>query len=324
MAGVLITGGAGYIGSCFAWACRDADVPFAILDDLTTGHRHAPPDAPFVQAKVSDRNAVEGLVRDHGLDAIVHFAASISVEESVRDPDKYFRNNVEESAALLDTAQALGVNRFVFSSTAAVYGDTGDDPVPETHPLAPISPYGESKARVEAMLRDRSQAGGPRYAALRYFNVAGADPKLRTGLRAENATHLFKVCCEAALGQRDQVAVYGDDYATRDGTCIRDYIHVADLVDAHLQALGYLAGGGQSLILNCGYGRGYTVREVLDAFERVLGRPLPAVQAPRRAGDAAQVVADSTRLRTALGWKPRHDDVDAIVRSALDWEKRAR
>lgn len=319
---VLITGGCGYIGSCFAWACRDAGVSFAVLDDLTAGFRDSvPPDTPFVQARVSDVAAVADLVRTHRLDTIVHFAGSTSIDESVRDPEKYWENNFEQSKALLETGNTLGIKRFVFSSTAAVYGEGAEGPLVESSTLSPISPYGETKLAVEALLHDHSATRGLSFIILRYFNVTGADPQLRAGLRTRNATHLIKICCEVALGRRPVLTINGVDYPTPDGSCIRDFVHVADVANAHLGALRHLEHGGASLTLNCGYGRGFSIREVIDAFETVLGYPLATQPGPRRPGDAAAVVADAHQIRTQLGWYPIYEDLTAMVRSALDWER---
>ena len=321
MGGVLITGGAGYIGSCFAWSCHDAGVPFAVVDDLSTGDRRAlPPGAAFVQAKVSDTGAVSACIREHGLDSVAHFAGSISIEESVRDPEKYQRNNVLESRALLDTIEALGIGKVVFSSTAAIYGDPGGDPISETTLPAPTSPYGQTKVAVEKMLQAREAAGALRFITLRYFNVAGADPGLRTGARSGGAGNLIKTCCEVALGRKPRLVVHGDDYLTADGSCVRDYIHVADLAQAHLAAAAHLAAGGGSAVLNCGYGRGFSVREVIRAFEVVTGKPMPVDVGPRRAGDVAQVISNARLIRQTLDWTPRHQDLNEMVKSALDWE----
>ena len=320
--GILITGGAGYVGSCFAWACRDAGIPFAILDDLSTGDRRAPPaSAPFVVAKASDRAAVMRLVHQHGLDTIVHFAASTSVEESVRDPGKHERNNVEETRGLIETTMELGLRNFVLCSTAAVYGDGHEDCVSEETPAVPLNPYGQSKLDAEAPLAEAQAIGGPRFVALRAFNVAGADPRLRTGRRAGGEGNLIGVCCDVALDRSKAVVIHGADYPTPDGTCIRDYVHVADLVEAHISAVAHLARGGESMVLNCGNGQGHSVRQVIAAFDEVLGRKLATTPGPARPGDPIQVVADTSLITATLGWTPRRADLRTMVRSALEWRQ---
>lgn len=319
---ILVTGGAGYIGGCFVWACKDAGLPVVVVDNLSTGRREAlPADTPLIVGDVGDQSLIEAVCREHNVTQVVHFAGSIIVDESVRDPALYYRNNTMASLGLLEAVQRAGIEQFVFSSTAAVYGDAEGEAVDEAAATRPVSPYGWSKLFVEQMLTDLARSSSLRFVALRYFNVAGADPHLRTGLRTQNATHLIKVCSEVAVNKREVVTVFGTDYPTVDGTGVRDYIHVADLADAHLQALRYLADGGNATILNCGYGRGISVRQTIAAFDRVLGRPLPHVSGPRRAGDASQVVADTRQILDRLDWRPRFDDIDTIIRSALEWEQ---
>jgi UDP-glucose 4-epimerase len=319
---VLVTGGAGYIGSHMVWALLDAGEQVVVVDRLSTGFDWAvAPEAKLIRADVSDTGAITEIIRSYDIEAIIHFAGSISVPESMADPLGYYQNNTANSLALIRTAVATGVRKFVFSSTAAVYGSPeGDQPITETTPTVPQSPYGMSKLMTETMLADASAAHDFRYAALRYFNVSGADPLGRTGQSTRGAANLIKVATEAAMGKRDGIEVFGTDYPTRDGTCVRDFIHVTDLVAAHLDALSYLRAGGDSLVANCGYGRGYTVREVLDSVRRLSGRDFEIRLGARREGDIVTSVADSTRARTMLGWSPRHDDIDKIVGSALAWE----
>jgi UDP-glucose 4-epimerase len=320
---VLVTGGAGYIGSHMAWALLDAGEDVVVLDRLSTGFRWAVPgEARFYLGDVGDPLILKQIFAENDIDAILHFAGSIVVPQSVAQPLDYYENNTGNTRFLAAAAIEAGIRNFVFSSTAAVYGDQKDEgPVLETAPTFPKNPYGQSKLMSELMLRDAAAAYDFRFVALRYFNVAGADPLGRTGLSTEGATHLIKIACEAALGKRRGVDVYGTDYPTADGTGIRDYIHVSDLVDAHLKALSYLRRGGESLIANCGYGRGYSVLEVLEAVRRLGGREFEIRYGSRRPGDAANVVANSTLARTLLEWTPRHDDLDLIVNTAIAWER---
>ena len=322
---VLVTGGAGYIGSHVAHALVDAGHGVVVLDNLSTGVRaNVPAAADFVHGDVGDQERVGALLHDEGIDAVLHFAGAIVVPESVADPLKYYRVNTAKTRDLLAACVAAGVDRFLFSSTAAVYGQPESLPITEDTPLAPINPYGRSKLMTEWMLADLAAATPLRYTALRYFNVAGADPEGRTGQSTPDATHLIKVASQTAVGARSRMAIFGTDYPTRDGTCIRDYIHVSDLATAHVLALEALAETGENRVLNCGYSRGFTVREVIDAVKRVSGEDFEVREEPRRAGDPPELVADSTRLREQLGWSPHHDDLDVIVRTAMDWEAKLR
>ena len=318
----LVTGGAGYIGSHMTLELLDAGNSVVVVDDLSTGLAAAVPKAAqFVHADIADQDVLRRLVVDSGIEAILHFAGSIVVPDSVANPLAYYLNNTVKSRALIETAVATGVRYFVFSSTAAVYGMPGNNPVPETAPLKPLSPYGSSKLMTEMMLADAGRAHDLNYVVLRYFNVAGADPRGRAGQSTPRATHLIKVACEVALGKRRQLEVFGSDYPTPDGTCIRDYIQVSDLARAHSAALAYLKAGGPSETFNCGYGRGFSVLEVVEAVKRVSGRAFEVCLAPRRAGDPARIVAASEKIRHRLAWVPAYDDLDAIVRQALAWEK---
>jgi UDP-glucose 4-epimerase len=320
---VLVTGGAGYIGSHMVYALVDAGERVVVLDNLTTGFDWAvPKNATLVVGETGDQARVAALIAEHEIDAVIHFAASIVVPDSVRDPLGYYRNNTANSRALIETAIKGGVRQFIFSSTAAVYGNPERVPVREDDPTVPMSPYGSSKLMTEIMLRDAGAAHGLRHVILRYFNVAGADPLGRTGQSTKGATHLIKVAVETSLGQRPKMDVFGTDYPTPDGTCIRDYIHVSDLVRAHSDALGYLRGGGTSATLNCGYGRGFSVLEVIETVKRVAGVDFKVEFAARRAGDPAQIVAASDRARSVLKWQPHFDDLDTIVTHALAWEKK--
>jgi UDP-glucose 4-epimerase len=319
---LLVTGGAGYIGSQMVHELVDAGERVVVLDDLSTGFRWAvPEDAPLVIGETGDQALVARLIRDHQVDSIIHFAASIVVPDSVRDPLGYYRNNTVNSRALIESAVRNGIRHFVLSSTAAVYGNPAAVPIGEDAPTLPISPYGWSKVMTEIMLRDASRAHRMGHVILRYFNVAGADPQGRTGQSSAAATHLIKVAAETALGLRPKLEIFGTDYPTTDGTCIRDYIHVSDLADAHKLALHYLRSGGTPLTLNCGYGHGFSVREVIETVKRVSAIDFKVEHAPRREGDPARIVAASERIRDALGWDPCYDDLPTIVAHALAWER---
>jgi UDP-glucose 4-epimerase len=320
---VLVTGGAGYIGSHMVHALVDAGESVVVLDNLSTGFRYLiPASVPFVTGSTGDRELMAQTITTHRISAIVHFAASIVVPDSVRDPLGYYRNNTLNTCQLLDVAVAGGVREVIFSSTAAVYGNPTQVPVREDAATNSISPYGTSKLMSEIMLHDTARAHDLRFVVLRYFNVAGADPKGRTGQATPQATHLIKVACETALGRRPKLDVFGTDYPTPDGTCVRDYIHVSDLVRAHSAALAHLRRGGASMTFNCGYGRGASVLEVLEAVRRACGHDFPVEVAGRRAGDPASLVADASRIRASLDWRPQFDDLDTIVGHAYAWERR--
>jgi len=301
----------------------DAGEKVVVLDNLSTGFRWAVPEqAPLVVGDFGDEDLVKGLIRGNDIDAIIHFAAKIVVPESVADPLGYYLNNTAKARSLLACAVECGVKHFIFSSTAAVYGDPLQNPVTEDETLKPISPYGRSKLMVEQMLEDTSKAHDLSYVVLRYFNVAGADPKGRTGQSTPNATHLIKVAVQTVLGRRDRMQVFGTDYPTPDGSCLRDYIQVSDLVRAHMDGLRHLRAGGASLTCNCGYGRGYSVLEVIDSVKKVSGVDFKVEIGLRRPGDSAAVVAQNTRVKEVLGWRPQYDDLELIVQQALDWERR--
>ena len=321
---VLVTGGAGYIGSHAVLALRDAGFPVAVIDNLTTGFRWAiPDDVPFYEGDIADEALIGRIAAEQGIGAIMHFAGSIIVPESVERPLKYYLNNTVKSRALIESAVRNGIRHFIFSSTAAVYGMPDKVPVDEDTEKAPINPYGTSKLMTEMMLRDVAAAHPINYGCLRYFNVAGADPQGRTGQSTAGATHLIKVAVEAVIGKRDGVAVYGTDYPTRDGTGVRDYIHVSDLAEAHVIALRHLIENPEtSLTLNCGYNRGFSVLEVLDAVERVAGVTLKRTMAERRAGDPPALVSDNRRILETFSWQPRYGNLDTIVTHALAWERK--
>jgi UDP-glucose 4-epimerase len=322
MGAVLITGGAGYIGSHAVYAFLDAGAEVVVLDDLSTGVRaNLPAAVAFYQGCVADRDLVTQIVREHRVEGVLHFAGSIVVPESVANPAKYYRNNTSRGLELVDAVMACGVSRVVFSSTAAVYGVPERVPIPETAPLKPINPYGRSKLFFEQQLNDLGAAHGLSCAILRYFNVAGADPKGRTGQSTPQATHLIKIASQAATGQRGGMSVYGTDYPTRDGTCVRDFIHVSDLAEAHVAAYELLKGGETSCTFNCGNGRGYSVREVIGAVEKAAGHPLRLTYEGRRAGDPPELVADPGRLLARVAWRPRYSLTDMVV-TALEWERR--
>jgi UDP-glucose 4-epimerase len=319
---VLVTGGAGYIGSHTLLQLVERGERVVVLDDLSTGFRQAVRDAQLVVGNVGDRPLVDRLLAEHDVDTIVHFAAHTIVPESVSNPLKYYGNNTCATRSLLEAASAAGVKNFVFSSTAAVYGIPSSGLASEESPTQPINPYGTSKLFSEWMLRDLCAATPMRYVALRYFNVAGSDIRGRIGQSTRAATLLVKVACEVAVGRRPYLSVFGTDYPTPDGTGVRDYIHVEDLATAHVNALTYLRDGGGSLVANCGYGHGYSVREVLASVEKIAGIRLPVREEPRRAGDPPQLVASARKVRDVLGWNPKLDDIDTIVRSSLEWERR--
>jgi UDP-glucose 4-epimerase len=320
---ILVTGGAGFIGSHMVLALLDEGEDVVILDNLSTGFRWAiPHQAELIEGDVGDYKLVRDLMLRRRIDAIIHFAGSVVVPESVRDPLRYYVNNTCNSRSLIACAVETKVPHFIFSSTAAVYGMPAGNPVGEDADTRPTSPYGSSKLMTEIILRDAAMAHGLRYVALRYFNVAGADPAGRIGQSTANATHLIKVAVQAAVGARPYLEVYGSDYPTPDRTCLRDYIHVTDLVNAHIEALGYLRNGGENQVLNCGYGRGSSVLDVVAAVERVANTTIPIRLGQRRPGDVAALVAKADRIRRVLGWRPRHDSLDTIIGDAISWERK--
>ena len=319
---ILVTGGAGYIGSHMVLELLDAGEEVVVLDNLSTGFRHAVPDqAAFIKGDVGDARLLLRTIAKHEVDAVLHFAGSIVVPDSVVDPLGYYLNNTVKSRALIAAAITGGIKQFIFSSTAAVYGMPEASPVAEDTPLKQISPYGSSKMMTEIMLADAAQAHDFAYAALRYFNVAGADPEGRAGQSTPNATHLIKLACQTALGERPHLDVFGKDYPAADGSCVRDYIHVSDLARAHSAALGHLRSGGDNAVLNCGYGKGHSVLEVIGAVERCAGKELSVRVCKPREGDPAQVVAANAQILDRLNWRPRHDDLDEIIAHALGWER---
>jgi len=320
---VLVTGGAGYIGSHTVYALLDRGENVVVLDDLSTGMKaQVGEKAVFVQGDVADTALVEKTLADHSVDSVIHFAGSIVVPDSVTDPLGYYENNVVKSRTLIEACVASGVKHFIFSSTAAVYDADAKQPLAEAERKGPISPYARSKLMTEWMLEDVSRAHPMRHTVLRYFNVAGADPLGRTGQSTPKATHLIKRAAQVVLGRAPHLDMFGTDYPTPDGTGVRDYIHVSDLAAAHLLALDALQVGAPSTVYNCGYGRGFSVREVIKGVERVTGRPLPVQESPRRAGDPPMLVSDPGRIKQELGWMPRHDDLDGIIASAIAWERR--
>jgi len=318
----LVTGGAGYIGSHVVRQLGLAGEEVLTLDNLSTGFEAAVTSGEFIAGDTGDAALLAKIFSDRDIDTVLHFAAHTIVPESVSDPLKYYRNNTASSRTLLEAAATHGVRNFVFSSTAAVYGIPDGGKASEESATQPINPYGTSKLMTEWMLRDLAAAGGPDYVALRYFNVAGCDPTGTIGQSTPKATLLVKVACEAATGRRPHVSIFGTDFPTPDGTGLRDYIHVEDLATAHLDALKYLRGGGKSAVLNCGYGHGYSVREVLAAVERANGEKLTIKEEPRRAGDPPELIAVANRVREVLGWSPQYDNLDTIVRTALEWERK--
>jgi len=321
---VLVTGGAGYIGSHAVLALRDAGHAPVVLDNLSTGFAEAAPEGvPVEIGDVGDMPLVAQVLKRHGVGAVMHFAGSIVVPASVSDPTSYYRNNTAASLSLIEACLEAGVGPFVFSSTAAVYGEVARAPILENDATAPINPYGASKLMVERMLFDTARAHPAfRPVALRYFNVAGADPEGRAGQRTKNATHLVQLAVDTALGRRPVLEIFGDDYPTRDGTCERDYVHVTDLAAAHVAALAYLEAGGAPEAMNCGYGHGFTVKEVIGHLERVIGRPVDQRVTERRPGDPPILVSDPSKLRRLLDWTPAHDDIDQILKTALNWQRR--
>lgn len=322
---IIVTGGAGYIGSHVLLALRDAGWPVVAVDNLVTGVAGlVPDDVVLVKADCGDADRMRALLAEHAVGAVMHFAASTVVPESVADPMKYYLNNTVNTASLVQACISTGVQRFIYSSTAAVYGEAGVSFVSEEEPPRPVSPYGKSKLMGEEILTDAANAHPFRFVALRYFNVAGADPTGRSGQATPHATHLVKVACQAAACVRPFMEIYGSDYDTPDGTCVRDYIHVSDLADAHMAALDHLMSGADSTVVNCGYGRGYSVLEVIDAVRRASGVDFDARKVSRRPGDVAQLVCTSRLIRERFGWTPKHDRLDTIVRTAYDWECRMR
>jgi UDP-glucose 4-epimerase len=318
----LVTGGAGYIGSHVVKQLGEAGHEVVVLDNLSKGFREAVLYGELVIGDTGDRELVNHLLAEREIDSVMHFAAYTIVPESVSDPLKYYGNNTCNTRNLLECCARAGVRYFIFSSTAAVYGIPKESLATEETPTNPINPYGTSKLMSEWMLRDLATATNMRYVTLRYFNVAGSDPECRIGQSTRDATLLIKVSGEVAVGKRESISVFGSDYPTPDGTGIRDYIHVEDIEDAHLKALDYLTDGGDSVTLNCGYGHGYSVREVLEAVERVNEEPLNVIEAHRRPGDPPILVAQAQRIRECLGWQPRYDDLDFIVKTSLDWERK--
>lgn len=322
---VLIVGGAGYIGAHTCYEFLEQDTEVIVLDNLSTGHRaQVPPSAVFYEGDYGDTNLLGRILKRHKIDAVIHLAGATSVPESIADPLRYYQNNAVKSCCLLQQCQEYAVENFIFSSTAAVYGNCGTHPVTEETLLSPQSPYASSKIFVERMLQDCAQAYGMKALVLRYFNVAGADVKGRTGQLSREATHLIKVACEVATGQRKYIEVFGTDYNTADGTCVRDFIHVSDLATAHICAYRYLLKQEKPFeVFNCGYGAGYSVQEVLDCFSRLLGARLPQLERGRRPGDVVSVLADSAKMRRRMGWKPHYNQLETIIRTALDWEQQS-
>jgi UDP-glucose 4-epimerase len=320
---ILITGGAGYIGSHMVRTLGEmGGHDIIVYDNLSTGHRESVLYGSLVEGDLADSNTLNTLFKKEQFDAVLHFAAHIVVPESLIDPIKYYRNNFSNALNLIDACVTHNVNKFIFSSTAAVYGLAEKNPITEDAPLLPINPYGGSKAMVEQALKDVSAASDMRYVSLRYFNVAGADQEARIGQKYKEPTHLITVALRTALGQREFLEIFGTDYTTPDGTCIRDYIHVDDLIDAHVLALNYLLSNNQSDIFNCGYGTGFSVKEVVEKIKKVTGIDFTAKEVGRRPGDPPALVADSSKLKKDLGWKPRFDSLDYIIKTAWEWEKR--
>ncbi len=319
---ILVTGGAGYIGShILKTLSRHTDYQVLTIDNLSTGHKEAVIYGDLAVIDLGDKQAIEKIFKHFKPDAVMHFAASVEVEESVRNPIKYYRNNTINTINLIETIQKYNVNYFIFSSTAAIYGNPEEIPVKEDAPMNPINPYGQSKAFVEKILKDVSSSNDKfKYISLRYFNVAGADPEGRLGQSYKNATHLITRALKTAKGEFDKLYIFGTDYPTPDGTCIRDYIHVDDLANAHLRVLEYLLQGGESDVFNCGYGHGYSVKEVVDTVKKVTGIDFKVEETERRAGDPVVLVADNTKLKQKLNWRPEFDDLEYIIKTAWNWE----
>lgn len=318
---ILITGGAGYIGSHFVLQLTEAGHSAIVYDSLATGFDWTVPEGSLRRGDLADQDLLDSVMAEERFDAVVHFAANLIVPESVEEPLKYYRNNAMNTLGLLEVCAGRGVERLIFSSSAAVYGSPADSPIGEGAPIAPINPYGASKAMSERMIMDQAAVSGLRYVILRYFNVAGAEAQGRLGQNTAKATHLIQVACQAAMGRRAGLQVFGSDYPTRDGTCIRDYLHVDDLARAHIDSLGYLAAGGASQVFNCGYGHGASVLDVVETVKRVSAADFPVEMAERRVGDPAELVADNSKIRSLLDWTPRHDDLEFIVTTALNWER---
>jgi len=319
---ILVTGGAGYIGSHIVKTLGEKGHDIVVYDNLSYGHKWALLYGRLIVADLADRDSLDSVFKREKFDSVIHMSAYVVVDESIREPIKYYRNNFVNALNLIDTCLKNGVNTFLFSSTAAVYGIPDKVPVTEDTPLAPINPYGASKVMVERVLNDVNLSNNFRYISLRYFNVAGADPLARIGQARKDATHLITVSLRTALGRRETLNIFGTDYPTPDGTCIRDYIHVDDLADAHIFALEYLASGGESRIYNCGYGHGYSVKEVVEKVIEVTGVRFPVKNVDRRPGDPPELIADASKLREELGWEPRHDDLEYIIKTAWEWEKK--
>jgi UDP-glucose 4-epimerase len=315
---ILVTGGAGYIGRHVVLALREAGENVVVLDDLSTGYK-APEDTAFIEGNIADRSILQSIFNRYDVEAVMHLAAFVSVEESVKNPEKYFKNNTENSKILFEEALAAHAPYIIFSSTAAVYGNPSVEQVDEQAPLQPLSPYGESKVRAEKILEELSRQG-LRYVTLRYFNVAGADSKGRAGYRiTKTPTHLIRTALQAAARNREDISVYGTDYPTPDGTCVRDYIHVSDIADAHLSALTYLRKGNESEVFNCGYGEGYSVKQVIEVVKKNSGNDFKVEYADRRAGDPAKLIADSSKLMAKMGWQPKHNNLEHIIQTELEW-----
>ena len=320
---VLVTGGCGYIGSHVSCQLSESGYRVIVVDDLSTGHKDALlHQETLIKGNCGDRKLMAEVIRDYGVDAILHFAGSIVVPESIQQPLEYYNNNVANTLSLLEAAKETHVKHFILSSSAAVYGDDHSDAIDEDARTKPIHPYGKSKLIDEWMLSDLAAISPLTYAAIRYFNVAGADTDLRIGQSSKVSTHLIKIACEVATGKRDQISIYGDDYNTPDGSCVRDYVHVVDLASAHLAALKYLEKGGESIAINCGYNCGYSVKEVIQAVEEVLGKPLNKVLGKRRPGDVAKLIAKAEKIQGVLDWSPQFDNLKKIIESSLNWEKK--